>query len=107
MDTHSTPIPHRPSRETQIRVLPARMGYADQMESCHQAAYGYSAAEVDEPECLTAEHFRQHLQVFPEGQFMALDTATDLVVGTTSNMRLNFNLRQQNPRSWAEITSDG
>lgn len=107
MDAHSTSTDPRPIRETQIRVLPARMGYTDQMEACHQAAYGYSAAEVDEPECLTAEHFRQHLHVFPEGQFMALDTTSDLVVGTTSNMRLNFNLRKQNPRSWAEITSDG
>lgn len=108
MDTHSTLTPHRQSGDAQIRVIPARMGYADQMATCHQVAYGYSSAAGDsDPECLTADRFRQHLQIFPEGQFMALDIATDLVVGTTSNMRLNFDLRKQNARSWAEITNDG
>lgn len=108
MDANLTLNPHRQSGDAQIRVIPARMGYANQMEICHQVAYGYSAAGADEePESLTAAKFRQHLQIFPEGQFMALDVAADLVVGTSSNMRLNFNLRKQNARSWAEITNDG
>ncbi len=39
-------------------------------------------------EYLTAEHFRNHLRVFPEGQFVARINGRP--VGSTSTMRINF-----------------
>ncbi len=94
----------RQTRETEIRVIPAAERYVDQMEICHQLAYGYMPSP-DDVEALTAEKFRQHLRLFPEGQFMALDAET--VVGTSTNMRLDIDLNNHSPKSWAEVTNDG
>lgn len=106
MDAHTFEYRPRQSGEAQLVVLPGSSRYADQMEQCHQVAYGY-VASPDDVEALTAVKFRQHLRIFPEGQFIALDTAADKVVGTTSNMRMNFDLHKHDVRSWAEITNDG
>lgn len=94
----------RQTRETEIRVLPTAERYVYQMESCHQLAYGYTPSP-DDVEALTADKFRQHLRLFPEGQFMALDA--EIIVGTSTNMRLDVDLHQHSPKSWAEVTNDG
>ena len=102
---------HRPkqNRDTNIAVVPSSSIYSGQMELCHQIGYGYSldanAHEVD-PEALTAEKFRQHLAIFPAGQFIALDTTTDRVVGLTISMRVNLDAHDA-AKSWAELTNDG
>jgi GNAT superfamily N-acetyltransferase len=42
-------------------------------------------------ELMTPAHFRRHMELFPDGQFVALDTASgDKVVGSTSTFRTNF-----------------
>lgn len=56
---------------------------------------------------LTAEAFRNHLRVFPEGQFIAVDTKTDSVVGLTVSMRLDFNPAFSLLDSWEAATGDG
>jgi len=80
------------------------------MEMCHQLAYGYTTADIvsedDAAEALTAEKFRQHLAIFPEGQFIALDKTTDRVVGLTASMRVNLDAHDA-AKSWAELTNDG
>lgn len=106
MDVYTNEYRPKQSGEAQIVVLPASSRYADQMERCHQVAYDY-VPSPDDPEALTAAKFSQHLHIFPAGQFMALDRATDTVVGTSSNMLLNFDLHKPDVRSWAEITHDG
>jgi hypothetical protein len=106
MDVYTNEHRLRQSGGAHIVVLPASSRYLDQMERCHQVAYGY-VPSPDDREALTAAKFRQHLHSFPEGQFIALDTDTDTVIGTTSNMRLNFDLHKRDVRSWAEITNDG
>ncbi len=99
----------RQNRDTQIAVVPSSSSYLGQMELCHQLAYGYSldanASEVD-PEALTAEKFRQHLAIFPAGQFIALDKMTNRVVGLTVSMRVNLDAHDA-AKSWAELTNDG
>lgn len=106
MDTYLNEYRARQSGETQLVVLPSSARYADPMELCHQAAYNY-VASPDDREALTAAKFRQHLRIFPEGQFVALNRADDTVIGTSTNMRMNLDLHQQDVRSWAEITNDG
>jgi len=99
----------RQNRDTQIAVVPSSAKYVGQMEMCHQLAYGYTldaATPQDEAEALTAEKFRQHLAIFPAGQFIALDKATDRVVGLTVSMRVNLNAHDA-AKSWAELTNDG
>lgn len=106
MDAYLNEYRARQSGEAQIVVLPAVSRYADRMEKCHQVAYNYVPSPEDR-EALTAAKFRQHLRIFPEGQFMALDRATDSVIGTSTNMRMNLDIHKQDNRSWAEITNDG
>ena len=99
----------RQNRDTQVAVVPSSAKYLGQMEMCHQQAYGYSAdaaASGLDNEALTAAKFRQHLEIFPAGQFIALDTSTDLVVGLTVSMRVNLDAHD-GAKSWAELTNDG
>ena len=84
----------RQNRDTNIAVVPSSSNYLAQMEQCHQLAYGYTPQQVSS-EDLTAEKFRQHLTIFPEGQFMALDQRTDRVVGLTVSMRVNLRKRRR------------
>ncbi len=98
----------RQNRDTQIAVIPSSSKYLGQMEKCHQLAYGYTldnAPEVD-AEALTAEKFRKHLAIFPAGQFIALDKATNHVVGLTVSMRVDLKAHDA-AKSWAELTNDG
>jgi hypothetical protein len=94
----------RQNRDTNVAVVPSSSSYLAQMEACHQLAYGYTPQQVSS-EDLTAEKFRQHLTIFPEGQFIAVDRRTDRVVGLTVSMRVN--LRKHAATTWAELTNDG
>ena len=105
MHTHLTrPRQHR---DTQIAVVPSSAKYLGQMEMCHQLAYGYSATDAAaDSEALTAAKFRQHLAIFPAGQFVAVDKTTDRVVGLTVSMRVDLKAHDA-AKSWAELTNDG
>jgi hypothetical protein len=99
----------RQNRDTQIAVVPSSAKYLGQMEMCHQLTYGYTldaTAPEGEPEALTADKFRQHLAIFPAGQFIALDKASDRVVGLTVSMRVDLKAHDA-AKSWAELTNDG
>jgi hypothetical protein len=96
----------RQSGDTTIVVIPSSLKYVDQMVKCHQIAYGYTSDEITS-EDLTVEKFARHLEIFPEGQFIALEVETDTVIGLTSSMRLDIDPHKPSLRSWAEITSDG
>jgi hypothetical protein len=98
--------PARQRGDTTLVVIPSALVYTDQMAASHQAAYGYTPAEVS-PEDLTAEKFARHLQFFPEGQFMALEVETDRIVGAAVSMRMDFDPRKPDLRSWSQITTYG
>jgi 4-aminobutyrate aminotransferase/(S)-3-amino-2-methylpropionate transaminase len=51
-----------------------------------------------------AKHYRRHIEIFPEGQFVALDG--DRVVGATSTIRLDFDLEHVN-HTFDEIIDGG
>jgi hypothetical protein len=106
MNAYLTQTRPRQSGDANVIVIPSAFTYTEKMATCHQAAYGYTADQVD-VECLTPDKFRRHIQIFPEGQFMALDVPTDTVIGTTTSMRVDFNPRRPSLKSWAEITGDG
>ncbi len=104
--TLTTEVPARQSGDTTLLVLPSTLAYADQMADCHQSAYGYTPAETSS-EDLTAEKFARHLQIFPEGQFMALEVETNRIVGAAVSMRIDFDPRKPDLRSWSQITTYG
>ena len=52
-----------------------------------------------------APHFRRHMEIFPEGQFVALEAGR--VVGLTASMRIAFDPANPFIESWYETISDG
>lgn len=93
------------SPETHIVVIPSSEKYADQMEVLDRIGYDI-APDSDEP-VTTADMFRNHIRVFPEGQFIALEVETDRVVGLTSSMRVDFDPSKPLLDSWAKTTGYG
>lgn len=88
-----------------IIVIPSVLEYASQMELIQRATYSIPA---DEPvDILNADHFRSHVEIFPEGQFMALDPLTDQVVGTTTSMRTRFDLNSPVLKPWEDAIDYG
>jgi len=92
---------------TQIMIVPSSPKYMAGMEDVEHANYGTSRAEPED--VLTEQHFRHHLQIFPEGQFVALEIQPDggdRVVGLTASMRIQFDPAHPFLESW-EQTIDG
>jgi hypothetical protein len=112
------PLPHTRSRlgdraaeaqpaleKASIVIVPSSERYFTQMEQLIRDAYGMAPGEVDPAS--TAEKFRMQAQVFPEGQFIAVDTRTDRVVGLTASMRIDFDPSQPLLESWNHTTNYG
>lgn len=94
------------SSTSAIQIIPASEHYALQME--HLMATVYNLDPNRDEDCLfNAAHFRQHLAIFPEGQFIAVDTSTDTVVGLTVSMRTHFNAREPMLDPWWELIGHG
>lgn len=87
-----------------IAVIHPSERYFGQMETLQAEAY---SCKLGEEGLLTADHFREHLRVFPDGQFIAIDMATDRVVGMTVSMRVEFNSSQPLLDSWNATTNYG
>lgn len=92
----------------ELMIVPAAPRYALGMEDVEHANYGTNR---DEPEdTLTARHFLHHMQIFPEGQFVALETQPDgtrRVVGLTSSMLIRFDPAHPFIEPWFTTIDDG
>lgn len=89
-----------------IAIQPASVEYADQMETLQAVVYGVDPRD-ERQMTFNAAHFRQHLHIFPEGQFIALDTRSDTVVGVTVSMRIAFDPRRPVLHPWWELIGCG
>lgn len=58
-----------------------------------------------EDEILHREHYLKHLEVFPEGQFVAMDR--NIVVGGTTTMRYHFDPDHPTHHTFSEIVAGG
>ncbi|HYV93094.1 MAG TPA: GNAT family N-acetyltransferase [Chitinophagales bacterium] len=58
-----------------------------------------------EEEILHAEQYKRHLEIFPEGQFVALDA--EKVVGATTTMRYHYDLNHQHHHTFSEVMGGG
>ena len=83
-----------------LAVIPASARYAEQVEALQHAAY-------DDDDVINAEMFRSMVAHFPEGQFLAVETDTDTVVGLTSGMIIQFEPTEDLRESWKATTGDG
>jgi hypothetical protein len=94
-----------PARQNGIAIIPSSARYAEQMEDLGHISYGTTRENPDE--VFTAAMFQEHLQIFPEGQFTAIDTHTDSVVGVTVSMRMNFDPNHHMSHRWWESIGFG
>jgi GNAT superfamily N-acetyltransferase len=89
-------------------IMRSRPEYAQQMEALQHLVYG-TDRDTNREDSILEEQFRHHMKVFPQGQYIAVDTDHDKVVGLTATMRVRFNPNR--PKSlmipWREVTDAG
>ncbi len=84
-----------------IVILPMQKEHADQLEALQRIVFPNLAEE----ELLHAEQYKKHVDLFPEGQFVALDG--DKVIGATSSIRYHYNPGVNEHHSFFEIMGEG
>lgn len=88
-----------------IIVVPSAAKYAAGIEQLQAEAYRADPQQWDD--MMTAEKALSHLAIFPEGQFVAVDVATEKVIGMTSAMRIDFDPSQPFLEPWTTTTDYG
>ncbi len=81
-------------------VTPTRPEHAEQLETLQTIVFPTLADE----ERFKAAHYRKHVELFPEGQFVVLDG--DRVVGMTTTIRLDFDFELPG-HTFADIIQGG
>ncbi len=83
-----------------LTVLHTRPEHAEQLEALQQICFPTLA----DAERFKASHYRKHLELFPDGQFVVLDG--DRVVGATTTLRLHFDF-EHIAHTFADIIQGG
>ncbi|MGB7987092.1 MAG: aminotransferase class III-fold pyridoxal phosphate-dependent enzyme [Terracidiphilus sp.] len=83
-----------------LTLLNTQSEHCAQLEQMQFACF----PTLDDDQRFKAKHYRKHIELFPEGQFVALDG--DRVVGATTTLRLHFDLEHVN-HSFDEIIAGG
>ena len=83
-----------------ITVMQARAEFAGQMERLQRVCF----PTLDDAERFKSEHYRKHMELFAEGQFIVLEG--ERVVGATTTLRLNFDFERVE-HTFAEIIQGG
>ncbi len=86
--------------DTGLVVMHARPEHAEQLEALQLVCFPTLADE----ERFKARHYRRHLELFDEGQFVALDG--ERVVGATATIRMRFDFEHLN-HTFADIIQGG
>src|SRR5450432_3231833 len=84
-----------------IAILPMKEEYAKEIEALQHKIFPTLAEE----EILHANQYKKHLEIFPEGQFVAMDG--NKVVGATTSMRYHFNLNHIEYHTFYEVMGGG
>ncbi|CAN5811284.1 GNAT family N-acetyltransferase [soil metagenome] len=84
-----------------ITIVPMQEEHAEQLEALQRIVFPNLAEE----ELLHAEQYKKHVELFPEGQFVALDN--DEVIGATSSIRYHFSLNDNEHHTFFEIMGGG
>ena len=71
----------RPESTAGLTVRRSDAQYADRLEALQRRVF----PRLADAEIITADHYRRHLEVFPEGQFIGLDG--NRLIASTSSMR--------------------
>ena len=81
-------------------VMQTRTEHADELEELQRLCF----PTLDDAERFKARHYRKHVELFEDGQFVVLDD--DRVVGATSTIRLRFDFHHVD-HTFAEIIQGG
>jgi hypothetical protein len=93
------------SEPAQIIVVPTEVKHAVGIEQLQAETYGEDPHDWDD--MITTEQVLTHLQIFPEGQYVAVDTATDQVIGMTVSMQIDFDPSEPFLQPWTVTTDYG
>lgn len=85
-----------------IHVVPTAAKHAQEISDLTCRTYGFAPEES-----YSVEEVLSQIKHFPEGQFVAVDTRTDKVVGYTMSMRIDYNPNYPLLESWVETTNYG
>ena len=83
-----------------VVVMQTRPEHAEQLEQLQRDCF----PTLDDAQRFKAAHYRRHIELFPDGQFVALDG--DKVVGATTTLRLPFDFHHIN-HTFADIIEGG
>ena len=86
-----------PDPSAGVIVRRSEAEFADQLEALQRRVF----PRIAPSEIITARHYRRHLEVFPEGQFIGLDG--DRVVASTSSMRCSL---RTDPHTYLAISDN-
>ncbi len=75
--------------------------HAEQLEALQRIVF----PNLAEAELLHAEQYKKHVEIFPGGQFVAMDG--DKVIGATSTIRYHFDINQQEHHTFYEVMGGG
>jgi GNAT superfamily N-acetyltransferase len=84
-----------------IAILPMEKQYASQLEALQHKVFPHLA----EDEILHARQYLRHLEIFPEGQFTAMDGET--VAGATTTMRYQYDIHHPHYHTFKEAMGGG
>ena len=84
-----------------IIIIPMQQQHAEELEALQRIVFPNLAEE----ELLHADQYKKHVELFPEGQFVAL--GGDKVIGATSSIRYHFDINKQEHHSFFEIMGGG
>ncbi len=84
-----------------IRIINTQKEHATALEKLQYIVFPNLAEE----EILHAQHYLKHLEIFPEGQLVALDNNN--VIGGTTTMRYNFDLENPVQHTFNETVAGG
>jgi 4-aminobutyrate aminotransferase / (S)-3-amino-2-methylpropionate transaminase / 5-aminovalerate transaminase len=83
-----------------VVVMQTRPEHADELEQLQRDCF----PTLDDAQRFRAAHYRRHIELFPDGQFVALDG--DRVVGATTTLRLRFDFHHID-HTFADIIQGG
>jgi GNAT superfamily N-acetyltransferase len=83
-----------------IRILSTRPEHAAALEELQKVVF----PTLDDGERFKKEHYLRHIELFPEGQFVAVDG--ERVVGMTTTIRCHFDF-EHSQHTFAEIIQGG
>jgi len=91
----------------EIDILPSAPEFAEAMERLFIDVFDPGESADTCEECIVAAHYRHHLTLFPEGQFVAVERASQRLVGLAVALRTTYDDGKPYTKSWWQSCGEG